>query len=110
MFCFEHAQTGAVAVCRACGRGLCRECAVEVERFLVCRNRCEESARILASMSWRTSKQQSLQLLVSLGVGSIMAIWGLFLDDLFVSVAGVLFVLFGVAHAFWIRKNLTRRK
>jgi hypothetical protein len=41
MKCFNHAAVDAVAVCKGCGRALCRECVVEVGRSCSCRNRCE---------------------------------------------------------------------
>lgn len=41
MKCWHHPAEDAVGVCRHCGRGLCPECAVELERWLACRGRCE---------------------------------------------------------------------
>ena len=37
----------AVGVCRACGKGLCRECAVDLGSGLACQNSCEVSVRDL---------------------------------------------------------------
>jgi hypothetical protein len=36
MKCFAHNPTEAVAVCRACGKGVCPQCAVELDYGLVC--------------------------------------------------------------------------
>lgn len=41
MRCFTHEDAEAVGVCRACGRGVCRSCAVPTEGALACRGRCE---------------------------------------------------------------------
>jgi hypothetical protein len=44
MNCFYHDEIAAVGSCRACLRGLCRACAVELDSALACRDRCEENA------------------------------------------------------------------
>jgi|SRR6185503_2669309 len=47
MECFYHRGEVAIGTCRACFRGLCRECAVDLDRALACPNRCEGNARAL---------------------------------------------------------------
>jgi hypothetical protein len=47
MICFHHADRPAVGVCKNCGRGLCRSCAVDVGNGLACPGACEEEARAL---------------------------------------------------------------
>jgi hypothetical protein len=47
MNCFAHPDMAAVGVCGACGRGLCRECAAEVNHKLACRGPCEERVKHL---------------------------------------------------------------
>ena len=46
MDCYYHDETAAVAVCRSCGKGLCRACGVDVEQGVACPG-CEENARQL---------------------------------------------------------------
>jgi len=41
MRCFYHDAAEAVAICKSCNRGVCRECAVEFPNGVACRNRCE---------------------------------------------------------------------
>ncbi len=41
MKCFYHADQDAVAICKSCCRGLCRECVADVPPGVACRNRCE---------------------------------------------------------------------
>ena len=41
MKCFTHHEADAVGVCKACGKGLCVACAVDLARGLACRDRCE---------------------------------------------------------------------
>ena len=45
MRCFTHQEKEAVAICRACGKGLCPDCGVDLGRGLSCRGRCEQDAR-----------------------------------------------------------------
>lgn len=43
MKCFRHIEKEAVAVCRACGKAVCPECAIESENGIACRQSCAES-------------------------------------------------------------------
>jgi hypothetical protein len=91
MECFYHPGTPAAGSCRACLKGLCRQCAVELEAALACRGRCEPLAHALVA-----SLQQSLRFqgvstgllrsapglwlglsVVALSVGAFVLIWGL---------------------------------
>ena len=42
MNCFYHHERTAIGTCKSCQRGLCPDCAVDLERGLACRSRCEE--------------------------------------------------------------------
>ena len=41
MKCYSHSEAEAVAVCRSCGRALCRDCVTEVGLSCSCKGRCE---------------------------------------------------------------------
>jgi hypothetical protein len=41
MKCFYHPQADAVATCKHCHRGVCRDCAAERSHGIACRDRCE---------------------------------------------------------------------
>lgn len=45
MRCFIHREKEAIAVCRACGKGLCPECGTDTGRGLGCRGICEQEIR-----------------------------------------------------------------
>jgi hypothetical protein len=47
MKCFYHPQQDALGICRACGKGLCGQCVVDLDRGLACRDRCEDSVKQL---------------------------------------------------------------
>jgi len=95
MECFTHRGAPAVGMCRACLRGVCRECAVELRLGLACRGRCEDDVHALAAtleQSMRTAQlgagmlQQTPRLwlglaLVSLAVGVFVVIFGLSLPS-----------------------------
>ena len=41
MNCFNHPGSPAIGTCKACSRGLCTECAVDLEHGLACKNKHE---------------------------------------------------------------------
>lgn len=45
MRCFVHHDQEAVGTCRACGKGLCPDCAVELGYAICCHGACEQEAR-----------------------------------------------------------------
>ncbi len=45
MKCYVHRSADAVGVCRACGRGVCPDCAAEAGNAVACRQRCEDDVR-----------------------------------------------------------------
>ena len=47
MRCFYHQDKEAVGTCKSCGKGVCFECAVDLDKGLACRGRCEEIARAI---------------------------------------------------------------
>jgi hypothetical protein len=49
MECFHHEGAPAVGSCRACLKGLCRRCAVELDGGLACPGGCEPMVRALVA-------------------------------------------------------------
>lgn len=45
MKCFNHKERDAVAICKYCGKGLCEECAVQIDDVISCKGKCEEKVR-----------------------------------------------------------------
>jgi len=43
MKCYNHPEKDSVAICRACGKALCHDCAAETEAGLSCPGKCAES-------------------------------------------------------------------
>ena len=51
MRCYNHHDKDAVGVCKACGRALCPACAVEVEKAVACRDRCESDVSTMLALN-----------------------------------------------------------
>jgi heme exporter protein D len=47
MKCFTHTDVDAVGVCRSCGKGVCKACAVDLGQGIACANSCEVNVRDL---------------------------------------------------------------
>jgi hypothetical protein len=43
--CFYHQNEPAIGICKSCGKGVCRECAVDFTQGLACRGRCEDDVQ-----------------------------------------------------------------
>lgn len=60
MECAEHTGRAAIGICRACMRGVCRECAAPQRLGLACRGRCEADVSALASTLERSIETAAL--------------------------------------------------
>lgn len=56
MDCYAHTGIPAAAVCRGCGKGVCRRCAIEVPFGVVCSTACEPFARALVELQQQSIK------------------------------------------------------
>jgi len=95
MECFYHQGAPAVGSCRACLKGLCRRCAVELPGALACPSGCEESARALVASIAQSVRYQGVSTgllqsarglwlsiaAVSLFVGLFVVVWALRLHE-----------------------------
>ena len=50
MKCFNHSEKEAIVICKNCNKGLCKECAVEVDNGIACKDKCEEEVSFLNQM------------------------------------------------------------
>lgn len=70
MHCFTHHDQEAVGICRACGKGLCADCAVDLKHSISCRGACEQvaqeiHAQIIRSKVIQTEERKRLYLWLS---------------------------------------------
>jgi len=110
MRCFYHEEKEAVGICKSCGRGLCRECAVELPKSLACRGRCEADAQAVTQLIERniqlsTNSPQLVKLnrngrvgtgILYIVLGTVFVFTGLRDQLNFLSVVGVGFIAFGI--------------
>lgn len=55
MKCYSHSEADARGICKACGRGICRDCIAEVDDSLACKNRCEDRVKSITQVLSRKS-------------------------------------------------------
>jgi hypothetical protein len=106
MRCFNHQGQEAVGSCKACAKGLCAECAVDLGHGLSCRGDHEATVKAYNAMMERSSKMASMAKSSTQGVpiftsaiGIVMAAYGAFSPQgltSFTFVLGCTFIVFGV--------------
>jgi hypothetical protein len=50
MKCFNHSESDAVAVCKACGKAICHECTTDLGHSIACKDSCVEKANLLEAI------------------------------------------------------------
>lgn len=50
MKCYKHNETDALGICKSCQKGVCRECIVDVEGRIACKDSCEQEVKDLNEM------------------------------------------------------------
>jgi hypothetical protein len=122
MKCFYHTERDAVGVCKSCQRGLCADCAIDLDKGIACQNRCEEDVRQLNQLVASGIRQQPANAFLiarmrrtrlvaglfylAMGIGFIW--WGLQQPFMhFIAVLGVLFVLYGLFALSQVPKAFT---
>jgi hypothetical protein len=123
MRCFYHDDREAVGTCKSCGKGLCRECAVDLTKGLACRGHCEADAQAVIQLIDRNiqvSPDAARMVRRSRGLNSGVAIFYILLGGLslaggirderlsFFSILGVAMIIFGIylLVSLWKRGNV----
>ena len=116
MKCFYHGDVDAVAICKWCGHGVCRDCCADTNGSAACRNRCEADVTALNDMIQRnkTSFHKASSAYTRNGIfitviGALFAgigsyTWTPERPQYFLTMLGVLFVFYGISQF-----NLARR-
>ncbi len=121
MNCFKHEAQLAVGICKSCGKGLCRGCAIDLSNGLACRGSCEERVVLLNRVIDRSTDnlavvnaQMRSQGLHSLILGLVFFAFGLwaYRDEMravgvFAAASGALIALYGVVRAFGRKRLVT---
>lgn len=110
MNCFNHPDKSAVGFCKSCCKGLCPDCAAEVENGLACRNACEDRVSLINRIIDHNEKiigsanaQMRSSALLALIFGVLICAYG-FLTlrteedafNWFLVAMGLVFVIYGV--------------
>jgi hypothetical protein len=103
MNCFYHSDQNAIGFCKVCTKGLCRECASDLEVALACRGKHEEQARRISQAQLRAGVEGSMLPLILVAMGLLFVSWGVLSQpfSLFTTIFGVGLVV--LAMAFMIR-------
>jgi hypothetical protein len=119
MRCFNHVDREAVGSCKACAKGLCSECAVDLGHGLSCRGDHEVTVEAYHAMLERSTKMQNAAknsaqgLPIFLGaIGFLFAIYGALSRQgvvNFTFILGCAFVVFGVI-SFVRNRSMYSRK
>src|SRR4030095_7607907 len=83
MLCFYHSSIEAVAICKNCSRGVCRDCAAEFPNSIACKNRCEAEVEAVNQLINRgktsyqkTSSAYSRNAIIYVMFAAAFGIWG----------------------------------
>jgi hypothetical protein len=107
MNCYVHPDNEAIGTCTSCGRPTCRECAVEMENKLVCRECLSTGkARLLSQTSSTTHpvKDRSIALILEIlpGLFGFIGFGWIYSGNTGIGIAWLLAVLFWNLIAFFI--------
>jgi len=110
MKCYNHPERDSVAICKACGKGICHECARESENGIACQQSCinflakkKELFLDQAAHLKNLKRMNFLGSFFSIGMGILFIYFssqgfGLVYD--FVFLLGVGFTVYGVVAQF----------
>lgn len=98
MKCYYHNESDAVGFCKACSKGLCRECAVDVGYGLACKDTCEDQVRAVNAIIERGKRGYQLYAggVAILGIGFLLV--GLFSSSADYAFVGILSLLIAVLY------------
>ena len=91
MQCFNHNSSPAAGVCKACQKGLCAECAVDVGMGIACKDSCEAHVAEFNEMNERSLKIYGIGKYKSRMPSSGVLLWGVLSILLWAVVAYVYF-------------------
>jgi len=119
MRCFVHNERDAVGICRACNKGLCRECAADLGHSIACKSSCEEKAELLESILRKgaaTANAQMRNRFIVPGylalTGFLFAALGVWSETGLISLLGIGFLVFALiilyVHQKWAREMVAK--
>ena len=120
MRCFYHQDHEAIGICKSCGKGLCPQCAADLDKGLACRSRCEEDVEALIRLVQRNiqleptttrlvqagSSARRLASLFFFLIGAVFLFYGWTHEEgpEFLTFLGGIFIVYAIIHAVWSRR------
>ena len=118
MKCYVHTSVDAIGVCKACQKGLCRECAVDAGHAITCKGNCEsiaadyEASRKRTSVTYQTATTSWYQYpMFVLLTGGAFLVWGIETEGFgmnFMVILGAIFFAFGLVRIIvtlrWVKQ------
>jgi hypothetical protein len=107
MECFYHAGVQACGTCKSCSRGICKECASELDNGIACKDKCEPQAieinELIMNSKAMENKANTIINSVSVSSAEIFNIilgalffgFGFYESMNFIMYMGVAFLVFG---------------
>jgi hypothetical protein len=101
--CFRHHDRDAVGTCKACAKGLCVDCAVDLGHGLACRDSHEKAVAMLNTITDRATRVQATNTKARFAapvfysvLGALFLGWGVLSGFVFVSLLGGAFLIYAV--------------
>ena len=110
MKCYNHSEKDSVAICRACGKAICHECALEYKDGIACQQSCIDSLSVKQDLYTNQAahlknlkRMNFLGSLFSIGMGILFIYFsflGFGLVYNFVFLLGIGFTIYGIVAQF----------
>jgi hypothetical protein len=100
--CFNHPDREAIGSCKACSKGLCSDCAVDMEHGLACRGKHERAVENLHNMVARAAQVQATSGKVKYAAPIFYAFMGVFFCGFGYSREGLRSFLFPLGAGFLV--------
>ena len=119
MRCYNHSDLEAVGICKACGKGLCSGCAVDLGHGLACRGDHEQRVAEFESMVSRSRRVQKTAGGARYGTAAFLGFMGVVFtcyglvqarNEKFLVLLGVGFLAYGVYAFITARKAFMARQ
>ena len=118
MKCFNHTEIDAVGVCKACNKGLCKECAVDTGNGIACHGQCEEEVMMLnrlidrnKAIYKRSSTSYRITVLIYMAFAVVFLTTGIFLGEsrILTIPMGIVFLLLAIYQTLNARKIIAKK-
>ncbi len=116
MKCFNHNENEAVAICKSCSKGLCKECLTEINQSIACTSTCIESVKqldFLITKSMKSYKTTSFAYYKNAFLygcfGIVFLLYGLVTNgsSSFLTILGAVFLM-GAMFSLWTAYKFKR--